>query len=184
MCRGNRTTQTAVPIKVESLAYYSGELNGQEYVDLGLTSGLKWATKNIGADKPTDFGDCYDFGGTEPNVRSKIPIIEKNASLEYDAAHIYWGKGWRLPTNMEFQELKDECKWVWVKVSGVYGMQITGPNGNSIFLPAAFEYKGEYWSSTMSNGSALKLGFVYDSFSIWPVARAKCGYISVRPVTE
>ena len=76
----------------------------------------------------------------------------------YDAARSNWGGSWRLPTKWELEELKNKCTWSWISQSGVNCYRVTGPNGNSIFLPAAGycdgssrddvgEY-GLYWGST------------------------------------
>ena len=77
---------------------------------------------------------------------------------EYDVATSKWGEGWRMPQPSEFDELIDKCEWKWMRKNRVWGMHITGPNGNSIFLPAAdsrsrgrTSYPGEegrYWSSS------------------------------------
>ena len=123
----------------------SGTINGHEYVDLGLPSGLKWATCNVGADSPEDYGDYYAWG----EVETKGMYSEDNSKTygksmsdisgksKYDVARAKWGSSWRLPTGAEFQELVDKCKWKWATQSGKNGYKVTGPNGNSIFLPAA-----------------------------------------------
>ena len=140
-----------------------------EWVDLGLPSGLKWATCNIGASSPEEYGDYFAWGETSPKEEyrptnsasygssdSKWDNIGGNPS--YDAAAANWGGDWRLPTEKEFQELIDNCDWEWVTQNGYNGYKVTGPNGNSIFLPAAgwragadeydVGWDGAYWSST------------------------------------
>ena len=119
--------------------------DGHEYVDLGLPSGVKWAACNIGAIVPEASGDYFAWGETSP----KEEYTEENSltygkqmsdiagNAQYDAARANWGGGWRMPDSYEWWELIDECKWEWVKVNGVEGNKVTGPNGNSIFLPAA-----------------------------------------------
>ena len=141
----------------------------REYVDLGLPSGLKWAAYNIGASSPEEYGNYYAWGEVAP----KITYTQDNSltydiqmddisGSEYDAAVCNWGGNWRMPTKTEMHELKNICVWEWTKQNGVNGYKVIGPNGNSIFLPAAgyhYEYyqgpvevgnTGEYWNSTPS----------------------------------
>ncbi len=67
------------------------------------------------------------------------------SGTQYDAATVNWGNGWRMPTKMELIELDDKTTAVWTSCNGVNGLRIIGPNGNSIFLPAA-GYRNEYGS--------------------------------------
>ena len=158
--------------------------NGHEYVDLGLPSGLKWATCNVGADKPEEYGNYYAWG----EITTKTEYTRKNSytcgkqmkdikgDSKYDAARANWGGSWRLPTKEELIELKDKCTWKWTTQNGVKGCEVTGPNGNHIFLPAAggrddrmsffhVGYFGLYWSSTPNDdyydGNAFGLNFNY-----------------------
>ena len=128
-----------------------------EYVDLGLPSGLKWATCNIGASTPEEPGDLFAWGETT----TKSPFFTKdnykyyNASeesftkyndsdnkitleLEDDAAHVNWGGNWRMPTEEEQKELinTNNCTWEWTTQNSVNGYKVTSKkNGNYIFLP-------------------------------------------------
>ena len=144
----------------------TGTINGHDWVDLGLPSGLKWATCNVGANTPEEYGNYYAWGETT----TKSSYTEDNSltygkdmgdisgNVNYDAATANWGSNWRMPTNAEVEELLEECTWTWTTQSGVIGMKVTGLNGKSIFLPAAGHcygssrrYVGEsgyYWSST------------------------------------
>lgn len=144
----------------------NGSIQGHEYVDLGLPSGLKWATCNVGANSPEEYGDYYAWGET----KTKEKYTEKNcATLDvdmddisgksrYDVARKKWGESWRMPTYTEMNELRYHCTWEWTTQNNVEGYKVTGPNGNSIFLPAAgyregssLEYAGEegyYWNSS------------------------------------
>lgn len=127
---------------------HPSDTRGYEYVDLGLSSGLKWATCNLGASHGSDFGDYYCWGETSP-VREKMYVIPSNpigntdykgnitGKSSYDAATSKWGGTWRLPTRKEWEELLKSCSWSWTTWNGTYGYQVTGPNGNWIFLPAA-----------------------------------------------
>ena len=144
----------------------SSTINGHEYVDLGLPSGLKWATCNVGASSPEEYGDYYAWG----EIETKSEYVESNSKTygksmsdisgnsTYDVARAKWGGSWRLPTRKEFKELIQKCKWQWTTQNGKKGYKFTGPNGNSIFLPAAGYRNGSslyragengyYWSST------------------------------------
>ena len=148
--------------------------NGHEYVDLGLS--VKWATCNVGATTPENYGNYYAWGETTtkseyteencPTYGLSISQLqsqgyidsEGNLNPQYDAATANWGGGWRMPTEAEQEELLNNCTWTWTTYNGVKGYNVEGPNGNSIFLPAA-GYRdgsshsnaggyGSYWSST------------------------------------
>ena len=146
---------------------FTGTLNGHDWVDLGLPSGLKWATCHVGASSPKGYGNYYAWGETSTkssytydnsttNVKEMSDI---GGNATYDVARNQWGSSWRLPTHAEFQELIDNCTWEWTTQSGVNGYKVTGKvNGASIFLPAAGYRDGTspiyagsraaYWSST------------------------------------
>ena len=183
-----------------------GKHEGHEYVDLGLS--VKWATCNVGANAPEEYGDYYAWG--ETSTKEKYPtyglsisesqsqgIIDGNSNLmpQHDAARANWGGDWRMPTRTEMQELIDNCEWEWTAQNGVNGYKVTGPNGNSIFLPAAgyrfgssLDYAGEYgsyWSSTPAYSDsyhAYDLDFRSSEYSVHCDFRG-CGR-SVRPVSE
>ena len=119
-----------------------GRINGHEYVDLGLS--VRWATCNVGANNPEDYGDYYAWGET----KTKKEYTEENCETyknigdikgtSRDVAHVRWGSPWRMPTEEESQELIDNCDWEWTTLNGVEGSKVTSrKNGNSIFLPAA-----------------------------------------------
>ena len=145
----------------------TGTINGHDWVDLGLPSGLKWATCNVGANQPHGYGNYYAWGETTTKTSydqsnsvtyGQQQISDFSGNATYDAARANWGSTWRMPTKTEMQELRNNCTWTWTTQNGVNGMRVTGPNGNSIFLPAAGccdgssrLYVGEcgyYWSST------------------------------------
>ena len=143
-------------------------------VDLGLPSGTKWADRNVGATKPEDYGGYYAWGETEEKeVYNWSTYIHCDGSsstchdigsdisgTQYDVAHVIWGGAWKMPTSEQVQELLDECTIEWKTVNRVNGRKFTGPNGNSIFLPAAGDRwdgklgyagsNGNYWSSTLN----------------------------------
>lgn len=129
----------------------SGTANGMGYVDLGLPSGILWATSNIGASTPEDAGDFFSFAYTTPcdiktgNYDSRSLSSAKehgyfnmNSQLAdgQDVARVNLGKAWSLPDSKDWNELLGKCKWEWTSYNDKYGYKITGPNGNSIFLIA------------------------------------------------
>lgn len=147
----------------------SGTINGREYVDLGLPSGLKWAACNVGANLPEAYGVYF-------------------AWWQQDTATTNWGDSWRMPTKAEQEELINKCKWRWIRRNGVKGYKVIGPNGNYIFLPAA-GYKGfgilsepgedgHYWSSS-SNECIIEYAYYlyFDRWRIGPYGhRNKCNW--------
>ena len=184
----------------EQYARTHGSKNVHDWVDLGLS--VKWATCNIGANKPEDYGDYYAWGETS----TKSSYTENNSKTygkrfsdiggksQYDAARSNWGGTWRMPTESELEELKNKCTWKWTTQNGVKGYKITGPNGNSIFLPAAgcrygssLYYAGEgyYWSS-LPNESNSDYAFSLDFDSSNQRVSWDSRYYgqSVRPVAE
>ena len=178
-------------------------INGHEWVDLGLPSGLKWATCNIGASQPHDYGNYYAWGETttktsydESNsVTYGQQISDFSGNATYDAARANWGGTWRMPTEAEMMELENNCTWTWATQSGVNGYRITGPNGNSIFLPAAGfcygssrNYVGEYgyyWSSAPYESVFYDAYYLYFGSGYHGVdwSGRYHGY-SIRPVSD
>ncbi|HJH59770.1 MAG TPA: DUF1566 domain-containing protein [Bacteroidetes bacterium] len=180
-----------------------GQINGYDYVDLGLPSGLKWATCNVGANSPTNYGNYYAWGETTTKsdysssncLTYGQQIGDISGNPQYDAARANWGGTWRMPTKIEFEELIDNCTWRWMGKLGYKGYMVTGPNGNSIFLPAAgYRYgtsldgagsHGRYWSSTPYESSTQSAYFLYFYSDVHGT-----GWLnrndgqSVRPVSE
>ncbi|MBQ9362943.1 MAG: Ig-like domain-containing protein [Bacteroidaceae bacterium] len=191
----------------------------QEAVDLGLPSGLKWATTNIGANSPEEYGDYFAWGETEPKETynwetykwcngsyntltkyccdSDYGIVDNKTVLELeledDAAHAKLGGAWRMPTHEEFAELRKECTWTWTTQNGVNGRKGIGPNGNSIFLPAAGHRDGSslsnegrggyFWSSSLNAWDGCHV--YYESFTATLVGWGegdRCSVCSVRAV--
>ncbi|MBO7204327.1 MAG: Ig-like domain-containing protein [Bacteroidales bacterium] len=177
--------------------------NGYEYVNLGLPSGTKWANYNIGATVPYEYGDYFAWGETETKetyTRSNSSTFGKeigdiSGNPEYDAARAIWGKEWRLPTFEEIRELEEYCTINETTVGGIDGVRVTGPSGQSIFLPysgrkASSETihqigtMGIYWSSLDLNinfAASIGLG---DAFSTLTVTNDGYKYegCSIRPV--
>lgn len=130
-----------------------------EFVDLGLS--VKWATCNLGAETPADFGDYFAWGETETkeiyNAETSMTYMKDikediAGNPEYDAATAILGAEWRMPTYEEMEELDKQCSWEWTTEDGSNGYRITGPNGNSIFLPAAGRWIGDTVNYTNFSG--------------------------------
>ena len=142
-------------------------------VDLGLPSGVKWSDQNLGANAPEEYGNYYAWGAIEPfdsydnetyYASVDVPNIPTNFSgnTEFDPVARNIGGKWRTPTYAEIKELRTETKQEWTTVNGVNGLKVTGPNGNSIFIPAGgfysgttltkVSFQGTLWSATIDTG--------------------------------
>lgn len=166
-------------VLIEDITLFA-QWKAHEYVDLGLPSGTKWATYNVGATKPEEYGNYFAWGETQPkseynwgnykyctadynaenNTYSNIVMTKYNATDDKtildatdDAATANWGSNWRMPTKEEMNELYNNCTHEWTTQNGVTGRKFTGPNSNSIFLPAAGGYYGSsHWSASSFGG--------------------------------
>ena len=195
--------------------------SNHEYVDLGLS--VKWATCNVGATKPEEYGDYFAWGETQPKsiydwstykycngsygtptkycTDSYYGTVDNKTQLELsdDAARAIWGGSWRMPTDAELTELREQCTWTWTTQNGVYGYKVTskksGYTNKSIVLPAAgyrcdssLSYAGSYggyWSSSLYTGNPNIAYELYFS----PVCVSRDYYLryyglSVRPVCQ
>ena len=225
----------------------SADVPVPEMVNLGLPSGVKWASFNLGASKPEEYGDYYAWGETEPYYSeghsqdspcsswrsrtnpaisgynwssykwcngSSTSLTKYNTSSEYgstvdnkmvleaddeaddDVAHVKLGDSWRMPTDAEWTELRNNCTWTWTTQNGIKGYKVTSKkNGASIFLPAAgirdgtdLSYVGSdgyYWSSSLDTGHpdcAYLVSFFggdVKGYSVWRYYGN-----SVRPVSD
>jgi hypothetical protein len=175
--------------------------NHPHVIDLGLPSGTKWATMNVGATSETDYGNCYqygkgaaqyaatsgdsDYGGTEDPLDSSV-----------DTASQVWGGSWHMPTRTQMQELTANTTYQWVtnyKGSGINGGTFTATNGAVLFIPAAgYWYNGNqfnvgdygrYWGSSPSGNSSAYSLYFYNGFKDVYDDYREGGY-SVRPVIE
>ena len=176
--------------------------NGPDKVDLGLSSGTLWADRNVGANAPEAYGDYFAWGETTTKstydwstykwcqgsdatmtkycTSSYYGTIDNKTvlDLEDDAAFVNIGAEWRMPTEEDFRELHAECSWTSTTQNGTNGYKVTGPNGNSIFLPTAGYYGssgfggagsyGYYWSSTLHsiNANATSFDLEMDYFDV------------------
>ena len=184
-----------------------------EAIDLGLPSGTLWASCNLGACWPEDCGDYYAWGETttkknydwstykhcDGTSESAYDLGENIGLTQYDVANVQWGGMWRMPTDDEFRELLRSCSSEWMQVNGQWGREFTGPNGNSIFLPAAGYCSGKdcydnseagyYWSESYSAYSWGRKYYLacYTQFDCNGTNRyggQRCKGYSVRPVMK
>jgi hypothetical protein len=207
-----------------NVAITSGYLNGYEWVDLGLS--VKWASYNVGATAPEEYGDYFAWAEISPKDEytehtylywtdhnsngvwddwENTMLEDIAGNPEYDAAAAIWGGGWRMPTLEEQLELRDNCTWDWILLNDTNCMQVTGPNGSSIYIPAAgHRYEsgyydvngmGYYWSSTPADGTDFaanylgihwsddgNTGYLTSHFtSDWS---ARIAGVSIRPVLD
>ena len=195
----------------------NNQINGHEYVDLGLS--VKWATCNVGASSPEEYGGYYAWGETEEKSnydwntykwcegsKSNMTKYRKNSIYgtfdnkttldpEDDVAYVKWGGSWRMPTLDEQEELRENCTWEWTNINGVDGHEVTGPNGNSIFLPVA-GYRdgtdlkgcgnhGYYWSGSLCDGNGMTVHLL-DFYRYFQSRNSNYRWygLSVRPVCE
>lgn len=172
---GNKTATCVVQVT-------ENQSNDHQWVDLGLPSGTKWATCNVGASRPEEFGDYFAWAETEPKTDyswktykwydlstysfTKYGTYSK-LSLDDDAARANWGGAWKIPAQWDFEELVNYCSWEWTTMGEVDGYWITSKsNGNGIFLPAA-----GYWNSTGFSGGA---GHYWTSYTSSDPDKASC----------
>jgi len=190
--------------------------NDHEYVDLGLPSGTKWATMNVEASNIVGSGGYYAWAETDVKETynwttylygdnsSCTNLGNITGSSTYDVARVKWGGSWQIPTLDDYQELKNNCTWTWTTLCGVGGDLVTGPNGNSIFIPAAGGYFdspgdiieeegniGYYWTTSQMDPNAasiLAYNFYfnknYNSGSPSYGSNKRCCGFSIRPVLK
>lgn len=145
----------------------ANQMNGHEYVDLGLPSGTLWATCNVGANSPEEYGAYFAWGETEPkstyNWNTYFDSVNGSSSdfrkyyiggkteldLEDDAAYMNWGEGWRMPSVAQLNELHTYCTWTWDSTKK--GYTFVGPNKSFLFLPAA----GYYYDSSLHSAGSI-----------------------------
>lgn len=187
-------------------------INGHKFIDLGLPSGMLWAESNVGADSPTEKGDYFAWGETEPkaiyNMDSykwtyeelKYSDLDNKTVLdvEDDVATVKWGAKCRMPSKSDFEELKEKCEWIWQEdYQGRSGFIVIGPNGSNLFLPETKMVSGNhvrgggeyYWTRNLGNDySDYYVSYDRAYYFNYPegcidICERWCG-LPVRPVAE
>lgn len=177
-----------------------------EAIDLGLPSGTLWASFNVGATKPEEYGGYYSWGEIvekdsyewsdylycDGSVNTCKELGMDIAGTQYDIAHVKWGGDWRMPTYDQQQELVNNTKFKYVTSNGIKGYELVGPNGNSIFLPASGIIQGNrpnvgslggYWSSTRDpEDPNYACNLLFRNTGSYEVFYYRCIGLSVRPV--
>ena len=182
-----------------------------EYVDLGLS--VKWATCNVGATKPEEYGDYFAWGETSPKTtyaddwsnyfdtnNGGLTFIKyynnggkTTLEPEDDAAHVNWGGNWRMPTKAELEELQNNCTWNWTQKNGINGYEVKSPNDNTIFLPASGDgslpysvgFEGYYRSSSLFEYNSSSADYlVFSSGGMDWSEFGRYRGLSVRPVCQ
>ncbi|MBQ6204192.1 MAG: choice-of-anchor D domain-containing protein [Prevotella sp.] len=197
---------------VDPVAYTScPDSHHPHLIDLGLPSGTKWACCNVGASKPEDYGGYFAWGETTEKSRyywdtyihcdgsyeTCHDIGKDIAGTQYDAATANWGSPWVMPSKEQMEELKNSCTSEWTTENGVNGRRFIGPNGASIFLPAAgYRWEvdlgragsyGDYWSSTLYESrtdNAWYLSFGSGGVYAGDYVGGRGSGLSVRPVRK
>lgn len=189
---------------------YDGETDGHKWVDLGLPSGIKWATCNVGSDAVDQDGNYYKWGDISGYFIKGATYADENVQKDisgdavYDAATALWGENWKMPSAFDFVELMENCTWEMTKIGRRTGLKVTSKiNGKYIFLPASGEcdYTGDanrlpnevnkslsYWTSTPVPGwqnkyDAYYLNKVYDEVCLRMGSRHSYGWC-IRPVIK
>ena len=166
-----------------------------DLVDLGLST--KWARYNVGATSETEFGGLFGFGdmtGFKTSVLMEDYASADIYKTDRDVANKAYGSWLTMPTVEEFEELFNECKKEWVEQAGVAGYKLTGPNGNSIFLPAAGSRTQQTVSGQGINGLYLSgsinpadkqfaLGYSFDRNSDRRTSTPVYQALAIRPVS-
>ena len=183
--------------------------NHPHMIDLGLPSGTKWACCNVGADIPEASGGYYAWGETEEKStynwstytlcngtwRTCQDIGSDIAGTQYDVAHVKWGESWAIPSYEQLHELFDNCHFTKFVMYGVVGIQFTGPNGNTVYMPATgyrvgeelkeADSEGDYWTSTRHQSSVSQACY-YRIHSYSSVGSGntgdRCDGLMIRPV--
>ena len=180
-------------------------VNTIDWVDLGLPSGTLWATCNVGANSPAEYGDYFAWGetfskdyydwttykwcnGSIEGINkysygaNNINFMDFKGELEPedDVAYVHWGPSWRMPSYEQQKELAEQCTWTWTTQNGVNGYLVIGQNGNSIFLPATGYRWKELFDGAGSFGTywsrTLYMDYSDLSFSLgFDSSHAVCG---------
>lgn len=186
---------------------FAPETQPGQAIDLGLS--VKWADRNIDASSPNAFGSYYAYGELKPKMRYTPstqqwlndgkwsgPVDGADIAPQWDVARQKWKGNWRTPTYNELLELIKKCHWQWTQLAGMSGYRVTGPSGQSIFLPAVGFNRGMipeqvgtagfYLTTTSKSkvpGDAMQVDF-YSDGRIWHFGTAGSIGMAVRPVCE
>ncbi len=182
-----------------------------EAIDMGLS--VKWASFNVGAIVPDDYGEYYAWGETMKKASydwNSYVFGKQDALTKYtkedgkevldpedDAAHVKLAGTWRMPTSAEFEELRSKCTWTWTTIEGVVGSLVTAQNGNSIFLPAggskyqsgisSVGLNGHFWTSSLyhsENATTVAWEFYVDEIDPRKIGSWRYNGNTIRAVTE
>lgn len=203
-----------ISIIIDTLPTVDRHINGHEYVEMGEGLGLRWATCNVGASQPYEFGNYFAWGETATKTSYDWSTYAFGPGYSYtrykgddyrtllpedDAARKNWGSTWRIPTYQELYALQDSDRFDWEEVveSGNKCLRVTskvvGYEGNRIFLPAAgfksytaqqYEDCGYYWSSSMFNSGVNSARSLIFTTVPSPMGMERCRGLSVRPVSN
>ena len=190
-----------VVITMQQIGDKGKTTNGHEYVNLGLS--VKWAACNMGEKTAEKLGSYYAWGETSPKRNyskennttygKPIDVDVTSAKPKYDMARKKWKEPWRLPTSKEVQELIDSCSWQWASLNGMTGYKVTGPNGNSIFIPTSGIYSGNevvgggkmgaYWTANHKENDTLGASYLYIASNGYMLKDTARYYgMNIRPV--
>lgn len=208
----NAEQNTTQIVSSSELENQSNIHNDHEYVDLGLS--VKWATCNVGATKPEEYGDYFAWGEVKPkstynwrtykwckgnyqkltkynyNLSSFGKVdLKKQLDVSDDAAYVSYGGGWRIPTDSEFNELREKCIWNWTSKNGTNGYLVTSKsNGNSIFLPSPDQNNemnlyGFYWLRSFNTFFPSQAYIFISSLTMVDIGLTdRCNKCLIRPV--
>ena len=182
----------------------TGVINGHEYVDLGLPSGLKWATCNVGANSPEMPGGYYAWGELETkdyyssnnSLTYEVEMDDISGDPAYDVAAAEWGSTWRMPKLSEINEMKSNCYYPEeIEINGRKCYKYTSAiNGASIILPHTGEKSGydtyyyncygSYWSSTPYQSNLNNRSYAKYNYGNGIETPERFMGLSIRPVSE
>ena len=202
--QGRNNWYNGEPIKVTLVEDNPDEPTPGQVIDLGLS--VKWAGWDVGSDSPEVPGDLYAWGETETKSEytstNYIHFLNDNlggnfrttglycnigndgdiSGTQYDAAHVKWGGGWRMPTKEEAEELLSQCTKKYLTYKGQRGWLLTGPNGNKIFLGVTMQH-GVFWTGTWGPQSAHQAWCIYTvSNNSLEVDRFRCSVYQGRHI--
>lgn len=186
---------------------YIPEVGGKVGVAIDLGLSVKWASWNVGASAPEEYGGLYGWadptGTKNSNNYDDYPSANPPRTIcgtKYDIAYVQWGENWRLPTSSDLSELRSRCTWTLTTLNNIVGCNVEGPNGNSIFLPVAGvrngitisvrDVLGYYWSGVLNsnkNKNAYGLRVDISTGKVGIIDYDECTRshgLSIRPVKE